>query len=347
MRKYLIALICAVCLHSPLAAAQDSRPQTPFTLQMPVDCTLGQSCWLVNYPDSDESLESARDYACGPLSYDGHDGTDFAIRDLVALEMGVNVRAAAAGKVLRLRDELEDKMPTTEDLAALNQDKKSCGNGVVIQHQGGYQTLYCHLKQGSVRVAPGDTLKAGSIIAQVGHSGAAEFPHLHFMVMKDGKTIDPFTGTAAAMGCVDRANNAPAPLWASALAYEPASIYASGFRTAIPDLEALRIDANAPATLNQGESAVLTFWALLFGVAQGDLITLEMRGPDGAIIARKDIMQDKTRARQFYYIGKDYHDQNPQSQPDKGRYSGTITLSRPQADGTSITRTKDTTILIE
>jgi len=38
----------------------------------------------------------ASDMRCGPLTYDGHTGTDFAIRDSLTNSNGVNVNASAA-----------------------------------------------------------------------------------------------------------------------------------------------------------------------------------------------------------------------------------------------------------
>ena len=46
------------------------------------------------------------------------------------------------------------------------------GNLVVIKHQGDEYSAYAHLKQGSVRVKPGDNVKQGQQIAEVGDTGA-------------------------------------------------------------------------------------------------------------------------------------------------------------------------------
>ncbi|HEY3569693.1 MAG TPA: M23 family metallopeptidase [Thermoanaerobaculia bacterium] len=39
-----------------------------------------------------------------------------------------------------------------------------------------------HLKQGSVRVKAGDTVKRGQVIAQLGQTGNTTEPHLHFQL---------------------------------------------------------------------------------------------------------------------------------------------------------------------
>ncbi len=62
------------------------------------------------------------------------------------------------------------------------------GNYIVIRHGDGLYSLYAHLKKGSLRVADGDTVKAGDIIAEVGNTGMSTAPHLHFQLMT---TSDP------------------------------------------------------------------------------------------------------------------------------------------------------------
>jgi murein DD-endopeptidase MepM/ murein hydrolase activator NlpD len=49
--------------------------------------------------------------------------------------------------------------------------------------------LYAHLKNGSVCVRPGDTVRGGDPLGLVGNSGSSLQPHLHFQVMS---TPEPF-----------------------------------------------------------------------------------------------------------------------------------------------------------
>ena len=67
----------------------------------------GSDCFVQNYVDHDAS-SAYRDYACGERTYDGHDGTDFRLRSLVAQRAGVTVLAAADGVVAGVRDGMED-----------------------------------------------------------------------------------------------------------------------------------------------------------------------------------------------------------------------------------------------
>ena len=56
------------------------------------------------------------------------------------------------------------------------------GNYVLIDHGQSEFSLYAHLKPGSVRVKPGDQVKAGDVIGKLGSSGNSTEPHLHFQI---------------------------------------------------------------------------------------------------------------------------------------------------------------------
>ncbi len=112
---------------------------------------------------------------------------------------GAPVRAAAEGRVVAA---VNDEPETDADLrrpgegadAYLARVVKSqaerlargtraiAGNHVVIAHPGGEFSVYAHLRTGSVRVKPGDVVRAGQPIAQLGTSGNSTEPHLHFHV---------------------------------------------------------------------------------------------------------------------------------------------------------------------
>ena len=174
--------------------------ETPQFL-FPVACTLGEDCWGVNYVDVDPVAQIAKDFKCGPKSYDGHKGTDFALRSLADVEAGVDVLAAAAGTVLRFRDGEEDSLKTEREMAEIKVKTRECGNGIFLDHGNGLRTIYCHLKKDSLLVKRGQKVKAGQKIAQVGQSGFAEFPHLHFGVVWEGGVVDPYTGLLNTDGC--------------------------------------------------------------------------------------------------------------------------------------------------
>jgi len=63
------------------------------------------------------------------------------------------------------------------------------GNLVQIKHSGGLTTGYAHLSKIDVR--PGSTVAQGDLIGRVGQTGLATGPHLHYMMTKGGRPIDP------------------------------------------------------------------------------------------------------------------------------------------------------------
>jgi hypothetical protein len=57
-------------------------------------------------------------------------------------------------------------------------------NYVVLDFGTGYEALFLHLKAGSVRVRPGQSVRAGEPIGEVGNSGWVCGTHLHFQIQK-------------------------------------------------------------------------------------------------------------------------------------------------------------------
>lgn len=72
------------------------------------------------------------------------------------------------------------------------------GNMVLIDHGGGVTTLYGHLRR--IEVDRGSNIAAGDRIGQVGRTGRATGPHLHFEVRIDGRPIDPVRAMAVVDG---------------------------------------------------------------------------------------------------------------------------------------------------
>jgi murein DD-endopeptidase MepM/ murein hydrolase activator NlpD len=63
------------------------------------------------------------------------------------------------------------------------------GKTIEIDHGNGYQTRYAH--NDSLEVEPGDSVKAGQVIARLGSTGRAQAPHVHFEVLLNGNTVNP------------------------------------------------------------------------------------------------------------------------------------------------------------
>lgn len=99
----------------------------------------------------------------------GHSGIDFAA------EEGAEVYAVAGGIVTAADYDVEK------------------GNYVVLDHGGGLETEYQHMK--SLLVSAGQSVVQGQVLGYVGSTGNSTGPHLHFEARQDGAPAD-LTGTA-------------------------------------------------------------------------------------------------------------------------------------------------------
>ena len=63
------------------------------------------------------------------------------------------------------------------------------GYYVIVDHGGGYKTLYAHLS--SIYVSEGDFLVQGTPVGAVGSTGNSTGPHLHFEIRIAGERVDP------------------------------------------------------------------------------------------------------------------------------------------------------------
>ncbi|GAB3764946.1 M23 family metallopeptidase [Ramlibacter monticola] len=303
----MIALVLAVLLASPLAAAQGVAP----SLALPIQCRPGVDCEIQNYVDRDPG-PGARDYQCGTRSYEGHDGIDFRLPSLVRQRQGVAVLAAADGQVARVRDGVADVSVRATGTSAVQ--GRECGNGVVIRHEGGFETQYCHLARGSIVVKAGDPVRAGDVIARVGLSGRTEYPHLHFTVREGRAIVDPF-----AYGAAEGACRSGRSLWRpelrEALAYKPRSVLNTGFAT-----QPLGIDAiDEEPALPTPEAAVLVAYARAIGLKAGDVQTLTLTGPEGVELASstaRPLPRDQAQSMVFAGVRR------PAGGWPRGRYRG-------------------------
>jgi len=298
---------------------------SPPTFNLPLDCVPGETCWVVGYVDVDPG-PGAKDFTCGGQTSDKASGTQFAIRDLGAMRAGVAVRAAASGVVKQTRDGMRDADFRTESWSEIN--NRICGNGVKIDHGGGWSSNYCHMKKRSVRVREGQTVKAGDILGLVGMSGETIFPRLHFGVWHDGKVIDPFTGRTDPSSCGTKSE----PLWRGsaqhAMPYQPVTLYNIGIAGRKPTASFIR-NRGKERSNNLSRVRSLALWVDMFYVEQNDTLHFAMIGPDGKSIISRTIQIRKRKARQFNFVGK-----RRKSKPwASGIYKGTVTLTRRMPGG--------------
>jgi murein DD-endopeptidase MepM/ murein hydrolase activator NlpD len=95
-----------------------------------------------------------------------HTGMDFSS------PIGTEVFATGKGKVI-----------------CVETDSWGYGKHIIIDHGYGYQTLYGHLSEYTVKV--GQKVERGDLIGLVGSTGKSTGPHLHYEVIKHGEKVNP------------------------------------------------------------------------------------------------------------------------------------------------------------
>ena len=108
-----------------------------------------------------------RGLAIGDPATERHAGLDLAV------PVGSDVRAAGGGLV---------KLMGTDS---------AYGEFVLLQHPGGYETMYGHLSR--VVVQQGAMVRSGQVIGLSGSTGRSTAPHLHFEIRRGGQSVDPLT----------------------------------------------------------------------------------------------------------------------------------------------------------
>jgi hypothetical protein len=261
-----------------------SAEETPPIFGVPLVCDPTQ-CLVQQFPDMQAGAGTS-DPFCGRATYEKHDGTDIRIHSLKDIASNVPVVAMAAGKILRERDGEPDRLSGGIE-AANTFGGKECGNGLVIDHGNGWETQYCHMKQGSLAKPAGTTVAAGETIGFVGSSGWAQFPHVHVTVRHGGVKLDPSTGRVVGSGCAASAAERH-PLWSPiALDWMRTAthhILDVGLAGSIADHNSLVADGPPPA-ITAGAEAIVG-WGWFSNLQDGDQIRLTITDPSATIITR-------------------------------------------------------------
>jgi murein DD-endopeptidase MepM/ murein hydrolase activator NlpD len=287
----------ATALATALAAAAAPAAAPP-SLSFPVACQIGRTCEVQNYVDRDPG-PGAKDYRCGRETYQDHNGVDIRLLDMAAQKRGVAVLAAAPGKVLRMRDGMPDISVRAPGAPPLN--GQDCGNGLILDHGGGWETQYCHMARGSLVVKVGQTVTAGTPLGRVGLSGNTEYPHVHVTVRHAGKVVDPFDADGAGLAACRLSH----PLWSrealAQLAYKQGAVLNAGFAggpVKMDDVEAGGVAAPGP------DAPYLVAYGRGIDLQAGDVVALELRGPSGAVLAKQSLPPlDNAKAQHIAYIG--------------------------------------------
>jgi murein DD-endopeptidase MepM/ murein hydrolase activator NlpD len=107
-----------------------------------------------------------------------------AIRNEDYHAWGQPVVAPADGTVVVAVDGVRDNRPRVESTNL----QAPFGNHLLLDIGRDECLLLAHLREGSLRVRPGQAVKAGDLLAQVGNSGSSSEPHLH-VHLQDRKEV--------------------------------------------------------------------------------------------------------------------------------------------------------------
>ena len=252
-----------------------------FSLELifPLKCDVGSDCYLQYYVDHDLG-SNIQDYQCGKRSTPNQKGTSIRLADTNVMLKGFEVLAASAGKVVTIQNDIPDQVLTEE--AKQNLQGRECGNNVVLDHGGGWQTRYCHMMRSSVIVTPGESVSGGQALGLLGLSGFTTYPHLEFFVIRDDQFIDPFYPEENVGECGQTDNS----LWKNinSLPYHDSKVISSGFSDAVPALNQVVLGSHHPAFLPRSIQR-LAFWIQVIGAQKDDIHSIIIYNQRNQIIA--------------------------------------------------------------
>jgi len=84
-----------------------------------------------------------------------------------------------------------DVIATGAGVITWSAKRSNYGKFIEISHGGGLTTRYAHNSELLVEV--GDVVSKGQVIAKMGSEGRSTGPHVHYEILKNGKTINPTT----------------------------------------------------------------------------------------------------------------------------------------------------------
>ncbi len=269
-KKLLLSLLCI--LSAPALAQNNPQPnqapnQAPqqqlpsIKLSFPAQCQLGQTCYIA--PNGDGAL-------------------NIALPTQAEMQQGVPVVAALAGQVMQSRDGMADNKDTQYTI----QKGQECGNGILLRDPSGWQAQYCHLKNGSITVKPGDMVKAGQVIGQVGASGKADFPQLYFAVGFNGKAVNPFTPD----------------IWAQPFKAPAIGLIASGLSTAPVNIQQLQQQTTSKNQFSFDDESVVA-WVRVYGLQTGYKQRFEFYQPNGQLYGQAQESDIKQPLRDWLAYG--------------------------------------------
>ena len=281
-------------------------------LAFPVACHVMTDCWITNHVDLRGTTNLSEDYMCGRKTIPQSKLTHISLGSLSQAQQNYAVVAMADGLI-----------ESVSDVGGF------CGNRIVIAHESGWKSSYCHLKPDTFLVSEGAKVKRGQILAALGMSGQTEWPRLAFGLTRNGMVFDPFSGRTTLEGCEAESK----PLWIGGFnpPYEPAHVTSIGFSSGFPTNNDIMVGLDhmqkAPTDVRR-----LSLWGMMMNTMKGDRIVLKIETPDNRILKEEEITLDNDERYLPIYFTVSRNNMIW----DPGLYKGIITITR-NVNGNNIT----------
>ncbi len=280
MKNFYILCVLAILIHFagliPANAEEDYiiiRP--PLQWEFPASCNINENCWITK-----SDLE----------------GTDITLKSEADMEEGVDVLCAEHGRVVFVQKD--------------DENKTTYGNMIIIEHNGGWKTLYGNLKPDSIEVKPGKFARKNSKIAEIGMSGNTDYPKLHFAVFKDGEFHKPLWK----------------PKYKEKISTKEIVILNKGISTEIPELEKIKKgEYDSTQILNDVEKVHLWIYGMKF--KKDDLIKFSLYNPQGDKILTSFRRADKDYEENYFSVVK----AKEKNEWQTGSYTAKTEIIRPEA----------------
>lgn len=261
----------------------------PLKLALPINCELNKNCYIRQYVNVGEATNKVYDYKGGTLTNNHQRGTDFSLQTYQQMKTGIAVLAPAAGIVMRARDDMIDHhMPTDKELDTSQPFEKGnyCGNYIRLDHGQGWVSQLCHLRQSSLRVSPGQSVRKGEVLALVGSSGKADAPYLDFQLYYHGAVVDPFQSQ----------------LWEISIPYHARGIIDQGIAKNSITLKKVQFEAPHETTLLTFDEAMIA-WIRLYGMHRGDRQRFVFMQPNGLVYSKPIISTVDEDYKEWFSYG--------------------------------------------
>ncbi len=307
----IVLLFLLICSQSTLVKAME--------FQLPVACRVMQDCWITNHVDLRGTSPLSEDYMCGKKVSDQYQSTDISLGSYAEIDRNFAVVAIADGQI-----------------RSAGNAGGACGNRIIIDHDSGWASSYCHLKPETIIVRTGQNVKQGQILGAVGMSGTAEWPRLSMTLTRNGMVFDPFSGRTTLEGC----EAASQPLWVGGInpPYEPAHVTRIGFSTGFPSDTSI-MNGSKGIEVAATNTRRLSLWGMLMNTITGDRVHLKIETPNERILKEEMItIEQDSKYFPLYFTAT-----RNNMLWEQGLYRGTITLTR-NVNGNDITTGKFTSI---